>query len=66
MTTNYESEGRRMTRVIIRFKDGEYLNIPADYIATQDDFIKVWQGENLVAIVRQDEVSVCYLSEKKE
>lgn len=55
-----------MPRVIFRFKDGEYLNIPADYIATQDDFIKVWHGENLVAMARHDEVSVCYLSEKKE
>ena len=53
-------------RAIIKLKDNSYINISADYIATQDDFIKVWLGETLVAIVRQDEVSVCYLSERKE
>lgn len=53
-------------RAIIKFKDNSYINIAADYIATQDDFIKVWNGENLVAMARHDEVSVCYLSEKKE
>ena len=53
-------------RAIIKFKDNSYINISADYIATQDDFVKVWNGENLVAMVRQDEVSACYLSERRE
>ena len=53
-------------RAIIKFKDNSYINISADYIATQDDFIKVWNGENLVAMVRVEEVSVCYLSERRE
>ena len=59
------SDGYAM-RAIIRFKDNSYINISADYIATQDDFVKVWNGENLVAMVRQDEVSACYLSERRD
>ena len=53
-------------RAIIKFKDGAYVNISADYIATRDEFVKVWNGENLVAMVRQDEVAACYLSERRE
>lgn len=53
-------------RAIIKFKDSAYINIAADYIATQDDFIKVWNGENLVAMVRVEEVSACYLSERRD
>jgi hypothetical protein len=53
-------------RAIIKFKDNSYINIAADYIATQDGFVKVWLGEDLVAMVHQDEVISCHLSGKKE
>lgn len=53
-------------RAIIKLNDNTYINIPANYIATQDGFVKVWLGEDLVAMVRQDEVISCHLSGKKE
>lgn len=52
-------------RAIIKLNDNTYINIPANYIATQDGFVKVWLGEDLVAMVRQDEVISCHLSGKK-
>ena len=55
-----------MSRAIIKLKDGTHINIPSDCIDLRDDFILAWDGECLVAIVRVDDVSVCYLSEKKE
>ena len=55
-----------MSRAIIKLKDDTYINIPADAIDLRDGFIMAWNGDYLVAIVKADEVTVCYLSEKKE
>lgn len=55
-----------MTRVIIRFKDGEHMNIPADCIDMRDGWIFAWKGEFIVAIVKAEEIISCHLSEKKE
>ena len=66
MTTNYESEGRRMTRVIIRFKDGEHLNIPADCIDLRDGWVFAWNGDFIVIIAKGEDIISCHISEKKE
>ena len=55
-----------MTRVIIKFNNGEHLNIQADCIDVRDGLVMAWRGEYLVAYVRSDVVDICYLSEKKE
>ena len=55
-----------MTRVIIRFKDGEHINLPAECIDIRDGWIVAWQGEDIVVIAKMEEVTVCYISEKKE
>ena len=34
-----------MTRVVIRFKDGEHMNIPADCIDIRDGWIFAWKGD---------------------
>ena len=47
-----------MTRVIIKIK--------ADCIDLRDGWIMVWNGEALVAIAKAEDVSACYISEKKE
>jgi hypothetical protein len=54
-----------MTRVIIKFKDGEHLNIPADYIDIRDGMVMAWNGEYIVALAKAEEVNSCYISEKK-
>lgn len=55
-----------MTRVVIRFKDGEHMNIPADCIDIRDGWIFAWKGDFIVVIARADEVIACHLSERKE
>ena len=55
-----------MSRAIIKLKDDTYINIPSDCIDLRDGWVMAWQGDYLVAIVKADDVSVCYLSEKKE
>ena len=55
-----------MTRVIIRFKDGQHLNLPADCIDIRDQWVIAWNGEAIVVMAKVEGVDVCYLSEKKE
>ena len=55
-----------MSRVIIRFNDGEHLNIPADCIDIRDGWILAWSGENIVVIAKAEGIISCHLSEKKE
>jgi hypothetical protein len=55
-----------MKRAIIRFKDKTFINIPADAIDVRNELIYVWNGEDVVAIAKLDNLDVCYLSEKKE
>lgn len=54
-----------MKRLVIRFKDGEHMNIPADYIDMRDGFIVAWDGDNIVAIIAAEMIISCHLSEKK-
>lgn len=42
------------------------MNIPGDCIDMRDGFIFVWDGENVVAIVRQDIVNYVCISERKD
>lgn len=55
-----------MAKVIIKFKNGEHINIPADCIELRDEWIYAWRGDYIVVIVRAEEVIACYISEKKE
>ena len=55
-----------MTRVIIKFKNGEHINLPADWMDFRDGWVMAWNGENLVVVADATEVNVCYISEKKE
>ena len=56
----------QMTRCLIKFTNGEYINIQADCIDLREGWIYAWRGDYIVAIVKADEVSACYISEKKE
>jgi hypothetical protein len=51
-------------RAVIKLTDGNHINIEADYIRWDNDFISAWNGENCVAIVRLELVNVAYLSER--
>ena len=53
-----------MKRVVFKFKDGDGMNLPGDYIEMRDDFIYVFNGEYVVAIVRADIVNIVCISER--
>lgn len=55
-----------MTRVVVKFKDGSHINLPADAIDIRDGWVMAWNGEALVVITVAEGVETCYLSEKKE
>lgn len=55
-----------MKRVVFKFKDGEHLNIRADYIGLQDGVYGAWDGEACVAYAKQDFVDAVYISEQTE
>lgn len=54
-----------MTRALITLKTGSIINIAADSFETRDDWIVVWKGDFIVAFVKAEEVSFCYISETK-
>ena len=55
-----------MTRAVFKFKDGTHLNVPADYLCTQEEWAQAWNGEQMVAMARLDDVSCFYLTKKNE
>ena len=56
-----------MTRVVIKLKDGTYINTAGDYMAQNEEgYLIVWNGADIVAIVLFELVSVAYLTEKNQ
>ena len=58
-----------MKRAVFKFKDGiepDHMNIPGDCFDLRGDFVLVWRGEDVVAMVRTDIINYVCISEKKE
>ena len=53
-------------RAIIYFSKDKYINIAGDSIDTDCGWIKVYNGDRLVAIFGEEIVDCAYISEKKE
>lgn len=53
-----------MKRVVIKCKDGQYINVAGDFFRLDEDFLLAWNGENLVAIVRVELIESAHISEK--
>ena len=55
-----------MKRVVIKFNDKEldHMNIEGDYIDLKDEFIFVYNGEYISAIVKRKLVNLICISEK--
>jgi hypothetical protein len=49
-------------KVVIRFKDGEFINVEADYIEMNGKDIVVWNDDNIVAITNTKEIVSCHMS----
>lgn len=54
-----------MKRVIIKFSDGNYVNIQGDDLAEDGEYIRIFNGKNiLVGVVKMDDIVAVYISEK--
>ena len=53
-----------MQRVIIKLKDGTYINTIGDYLSREEGYLTAWNGNDLIAVVLLELVTVAYLSEK--
>lgn len=53
-----------MKRVVFKFKDGTHINIEADYLQRDEEFITAWNGDQIIAVVRCEFLAMVYLSEK--
>ena len=57
-----------MKRVYIKFNEfnnNDHMNIEGDYIFRDGDYIYVYNGDNIVAIVRHETINLICLSEKQ-
>ena len=52
-----------MTKVVIKFKNGEFINIHGDYIEMKNKDIIVWHKGEIVAITTTKEIVSCHMSE---
>ncbi len=55
-----------MKRAVFKLKDGEFINVPADAINRQDEWICAWQDKQVVAIAKSELVDICRLTEINE
>lgn len=57
-----------MKRVYIKFNElnnNDHMNIEGDYIYRDSDYIFVYNGDNIVAMVRPEIVNLICISEKQ-
>lgn len=55
-----------MPRAIFKLSNGDFINVPADAIDVRENWICAWDGEDIVAIVKEGIVDSCHLSKQKE
>ena len=53
-----------MKRAIVKFKDGGYCNIEADYIDFDDKYISIHLGNKIMGIFALECILAAYISEK--
>lgn len=51
-----------MSKVVIKFKNGEFINIEGDYIELKSKDIIVWHKGEIVAITNTKEIVSCHMS----
>lgn len=55
-----------MQRAVLKFKNGSTLNVKADRIELDKDFVVVKQGDKLIARIREEIVDAYYLIKIKK
>ena len=53
-----------MKRAIVKFIDGGYCNLEANYIDADDTYISIHLGDKIVGIFRLEQIKCVYISEK--
>lgn len=53
-----------MNRFVAILNGGESINIPAERMVKEDNYLYVWRGDKMVAIVDISAVVCAYISEK--
>lgn len=53
-----------MKKVVVKCKDGQYINLAGDFIRFDEDFLFAWNGESLIIVVRVELVEMAYIIEK--
>lgn len=54
-----------MSKLIIKLKDGSYININADCLDYRKGYIMAWDGDIIVAIVKAKETISCHISKQR-
>ena len=55
-----------LNKVVVKFKDGSYCNLPADFIQSENGIVQVWNGENvIVGVFNIVDIIGLYMTEKK-
>ena len=55
-----------MKRAIVKFIDGEYCNLEADYIDADDTYVSVYLADKITGIFRLEYIKCIYISEKNQ
>lgn len=53
-----------MKRAIIKFIDGEYCNLEADYMDADENYISIYLNDHLIGIFHIEHIKAAYLSDK--
>lgn len=53
-----------MKRAIIKFTDGEYCNLPADYMDIDAEWVSIYEDDKLVGIFKLEDLKAAYISDK--
>ena len=53
-----------MSKIVIKMKDGSYINIEADSLAFEKGMVFAKNGTKLVAIVKIKEILACHISKR--
>lgn len=53
-----------MKRAVVKFQDGGYCNLEADYIDADDKYISIHLGNKIVGIFEFDYIKAAYISEQ--
>ena len=55
-----------MKRAILKFVDGEYVNVQANYIDMDDKYISIHLDDVIVGVFQLEYVKAAYISEKEK